>query len=282
MITEANPLFQKATPSRDQIKEVIYLMDQQFSEEMAQIIKEDHYKAEQLSEISRPFQEITHVDPQKAADAISALEKFDKLAFEKQSLKLSEALKGIEEQKNLTISFDSRLRVGGPPYDVSWTSGGFCSANKDTGEFRINPVNGFAGAGVGMYVIPKQDTIGSFSAHVPIDYSWTNWNYKGGAAFSRGGVRVKIENFSGEQGPFYSEPFELWNAGGTPWLVRHEDYTVLVHTPAAETFFYMKANVPYLIWVWCWGYTQVSGSGAISLASITCNMPYFVLKPAWF
>jgi hypothetical protein len=280
MNTKVNPYFQQVSPTKEQISESIAVLDKKMSEELNSIAAQQQKRATQLASITAPFRHFKEVDTQTAKTTISALKDLAKESFEEQRLKLNDVLTNVQEQQTFKLTFDATLKIGGPPYDVDWTTGGFCSADKATGEFRVNPVNGYAAAAVGMYLSPTQDTLALLTAYMPITYSWANWNYGGGAAWSSGGVGIIVYDLSGTFPPI-KQPAVLWNAGGVPWFEQHEETTYLSHTGAAETLFAMKAGGTYLVWAWCWGNTGVSND-AVALASITCKMPFFVVKLAWF
>jgi hypothetical protein len=280
MTTKVNPYFQQVSPTKEQISESIAVLDKKISEELNSIAAKQQKRATQLASITAPFRHFKEVDTQTAKTTISALKDLEKESFEEQRLKVNDSLTGLKEQQTFMLSIDTTLKIGGPPYDVDWTTGGFCSADKTTGEFRVNPVNGYAAAAVGMYLSPTQDTFAELTAYMPISYSWANWNYGGGSAWSSGGVGILIYDLSGSIIPFDNRAV-LWNAGGVPWFEQHEETTYLSNTTAAKTSFILKAGGTFLVWAWCWGNTGASND-AVALASITCKMPFFVVKPVWF
>lgn len=271
-----NPLFRQVVPTKEQMSDAIAALDSKISEDLKKIASDHQKRATRLAGITKPFQQYKEVDLQTANAAISALKDLEKETFKEQRLKLDNVLNGLKEQQTFMLTVDSSIKIGGPPYDLEWTTGGFCAADKTTGEFRVNPADGYAAAAVGMYLSPVEDTFALLTAYMPIAYSWANWNYGGGSAYSSGGVGILIYDLSGRFQPF-DKRVVLWNAQGVPWFEQHEETTYLSQTSAAETYFAMKAGGNYLVWAWCWGHTGANGD-AVALASITCNMPFFVVR----
>ncbi|NSL87009.1 hypothetical protein ECE50_009220 [Chitinophaga sp. Mgbs1] len=278
MTTIVSPVFREVKPTAQQIDEARAVFESTIAADIARNSTAQQQRAEQMSRIIHPssLQENGTKDMKNTFHALKELEE-QTAAQQLHQLRSFDA--GLEAQQQFMLKMDNQLKIGGPPYDVDWTSGVIASASKATGEFSVNPMQTSASAAVGMYLSPSEDMIAKFTAYMPIAFKWTHWVAGPGFAGSSGGVGILIYDISGHFNPTDNRAL-LWNQTLHGGIDRQEHYTYLGNTAAAETYFLMKKNGLYLIWAWCWAENHFGGT-AVSLASVNCRMPFFVVRPQW-
>ena len=280
MIKESTSLLEKVSPSKKQIEDSVSLFGAKISKELELMEHAHEKKAQAITRLINPYQSQQEIRDVDAAASFAGLKEWAEYDHKQQRTKLTNGLFDLEPRREFMISIDDRLRVAGPPYDVEWSSGAIGYAHKNTGEFGISPMNGYAAAAVGTFISPAQDAIARITAYMPITFSWFNWILGSGYASTYGGVGVLVYDLSNGSVVADSRA-QLWNAAKSdPGLSNQgETQTYLSYTSAAETYFAMRGGRQYLAWMWCWGGTYSSGNLALSMASIACKVPFIVVKP---
>ena len=286
MMQETKEIFEKVCYSKQQTDEYISLFEKKISNELAHMSEKHERKAREISKLLDPYQKhhkIRHKEIASSFEHLTTLARYD---HEQQRLKLTEHVGDQDARKNYMLNIDGHLSISGAPYDVEWTNGAIAYAHKNNGEFGISPMNGYAAAGLGIFMNPitppGEDIIARITAYMPISYSWFNWIINSGYTSTHGGVGVLIYDLNDGSVVIdnRSKP-ELWNASRSePGLSSEQDIeTYLGFTSAAETYFVMRSGHSYLTWLWCWGGTYFSGDTCLSMASMACKLPFVVVKP---
>ncbi len=203
--------------------------------------------------------------------------------FHQQKFKEIADIKARAHRRNkFLFSIEPGFEIIIPPYDTEWTNNfeSFSSANKVSGTFKSFPIgNGYGASGVGVFLSPSVDVSTRFSAHCPVSYSWSNFiNEGGGYAASRGGLGITIYNAS--TGTLIKDEHEmLWSQSKRPLdleISGGSDNLYFQSTSIGHSYFRMKADNTYLVWMWCWAFAD-SGPNAAAFANIDCKVPFMIV-----
>lgn len=201
------------------------------------------------------------------------LEKFQELA----------RIKAKSHRKNkFLFSIEPGFEVVIPPYDHDW-SHSFSSAsgaNKLSGMMNSFPAgNGYSSSALGVFLTPTSDVSVRFSAHCPISYAWSNFVSEGGGyAASRGGIGLTIYNAT-TRSLIKDEQEALWSQSKRPSIAEvsgGSDSIYFQNTEIGRIHFNMKEGNTYLVWMWCWAFSD-SGLNAAAYASVDCQVPFMIV-----
>jgi hypothetical protein len=283
MIVEDNMLIKQVSPSQQQVEESIYLLDKDLTAELKQIAAVNEKRASYLSDKAGPFLSRQDFPVDNVTATIKDIQNYATDDFARQRSSLNDYVKATEQITLFNAHVGQRPTVTGPPYDVEWTTGSFAYAHKDTGEFGIATMDGYAAAAVGIYITSGENTLGQISPFVPVNYSWINVVVNGGWASCNGGVGVLIYDLTNTTAVPLPYKATLWNRAqnGTGLINGPDSTTYIGSVINGEMLFPLYANRLYLAWVWCWGWSGSSDSGrtTAALGSISCKMPFAVVRP---
>jgi hypothetical protein len=185
-------------------------------------------------------------------------------------------------RNKLLFSIEPGFEIIIPPYDSEWTNDfvSFSGANKVAGSFKSFPDgNGFGASGIGVFLSPVADVSVRFSVHGPVSYSWSNFVGEGGGyAASRGGIGVTVYNAS--TGMLVKDEHEvLWSQSKCPKALEisgGSDDLFFQHTAVGNSYFKMRANHTYLVWMWSWAFAD-SEPNAAAFANIDAKIPFMIV-----
>lgn len=187
-----------------------------------------------------------------------------------------------DPKSKFLFSIDSEFEIIIPPYDTGWTNsfGTFSGANKISGAFNAAPLaNDYGAAGIGVFFSPTHNMKVNFRPHCPVSFSWSNLiNDGGGFAASRGGIGLTI--YDATLGILVKDDHDvLWNQSRKPSsqeISGSSDDVYFQNTSIGHSTFEMKVGHAYLVWMWCWVFTD-SGPNAAAYASVDCKVPFMIV-----
>jgi hypothetical protein len=221
---------------------------------------------------------LNFAETQKTNPAFEELKKFHQQKFSEMA-----ALKTKAHRRNkFLFSIQPGFEIIVPPYDSEWSNNfaSFSGANKISGEFKSFPLgNGCSASGVGVFLSSASNVSVRFSAHCPISYSWSNFVSQGGGyAGSRGGLGLCI--YDASVGAMVKENSEtLWDQSrrtGEVEISGGGDDVYFQNTSIGKSYFEMKAGHTYLVWIWCWAFSD-SGPNAAAYANVDCRVPFMIV-----
>jgi len=141
--------------------------------------------------------------------------------------------------------------------------------------------NGFASAGVGVYLEAPVDVKVWLHPYGYCNYNWVDASTWGYTAHNDGGVAVTVTPSDNPTAPILDLRFPLWS-DGSAWTVNRGFGTAI---PGALTEgkldFYMNAGAFYLVTVWCWISADCTGlawsafgddAGSVAASDIICSL----------
>ena len=214
----------------------------------------------------------------KMGNAFQELKKFHQQKFSE----MADLKTKAHRRNKFLFSIQPGFEIIVPPYDNEWTNtfNSFSGANKISGEFKSFPVgNGCSGSGIGVFLSSMEDVSVRFSAHCPASYSWSNFvSQAGGYAASRGGLGLCI--YDSQLGEIIKDDHTvLWSQAkrsGEVEISGGGDDLYFQNTSIGKCYFEMKAGHTYLVWIWCWAFSD-SGPNAAAYANVDCRVPFMII-----
>jgi hypothetical protein len=117
-----------------------------------------------------------------------------------------------------------------------------------------------------------------FSADVSFHTQWLDYPIDPGTVTSsEGGVGVLVYDGNSVVSDLRQE---LWSnvqsIAGQP--VQDEQWIYLTQTSAGQSYFSVQPGTSYLVWVWGWTVTGLSGGNGLSTGHIDAQMPFVVVE----
>ncbi len=190
-------------------------------------------------------------------------------------------IKRTTRPRNFSLTTQNGLTLGVPPYDLTWTSSVIAgTADASAGTFECSALDtlGYEAAGLGIFVTATTSANLRFSADALFHRVWEDLPIDPGTVTaSEGGIGVLVYQGSTV---IVDQRVELWSdSQSIPWQGNtDEEWTYLTQTDAGQTYFSAEAGLTYLVWVWSWVITALTGGNGLSSAHIDAQMPFVVVE----
>jgi hypothetical protein len=211
--------------------------------------------------------------------AIASMKALYKIADDAHTRRVDAIRKGIVEEPATTFNFtaDPGWQMLAPPYDVSWGTGA-AFGDKFDGKLLALIGDGFAAAGVGVFLSVTKRSLVRFRPIAPYGYDWGNFAFRGPAS-SRGGVGM-LGYINNSSQPFLDRRGSLWTDTQVPGNTGNGSGSGQLADRLWSDVMLMDPGNTYLLWTWVWGMGRMSAQEerlSLSLAQITCRVAAIVV-----
>ncbi|HEY0371415.1 MAG TPA: hypothetical protein VGD79_05415 [Thermoanaerobaculia bacterium] len=192
-------------------------------------------------------------------------------------------LAGSRQAFDFTVTGGSRLVA--PPYDLSWGVGNGVAigARLDGKVFTIPTVNGFSGAGVGLFLTTNEPALVAITPQGTYDWNWVAY---GDVPFmrSRGGLGITIYR---DGALAFSRQVGLWSVSGATTFSGQKGSGRIADAASPPSGIFgpafltpallnMEPGSQYLVWVWCWQTANLQRDDPF-IAFLSLNVPLIAI-----
>ena len=263
------------TPKEESRRHMIATFEHHVKSQLGARLNTLEAQCKRLATAQAPLMSLIRADKQ----AMGALGELSSVADAKRQR--FREIKRFTRQRNFALTTQNGLTLGVPPYDVTWTSSviaGTADASAGTFECSALDTMGYEAAGLGVFINATASANLRFSADAVFHRVWEDLPIDPGTVTaSEGGVGVLV--YQGNT-VISDARVVLWSdSQSIPWQGNtDEEWTYLTQTGAGQTYWSAEAGLTYLVWVWSWVISALTGGNGLASAHIDAEMPFVVVE----